>query len=87
MIVFHAHDGNTEHWSPSTAENAQDLPGITNNSTTEENTGSFCIREHSGIISKSTDAIIVQNPNASCVYQEHVKIGTFVSLSYEFLHS
>ena len=36
MIVFYAQDGNTEHWSSGTAENAQDLPGITNNSTREE---------------------------------------------------
>lgn len=61
MIVFHAHDGNTKQWGSGTAENAQGLLGITNNSTTEKNTGSFCIRELSGIISKSTDAIIVQN--------------------------
>lgn len=58
---FHAHDGSTKHWSSGTLENAQDLPSITNNSTTEQNTGSFCIRELSGIKSKSTDAIIEQN--------------------------
>jgi len=36
MIVFYAQDGNTEHWSSGTAENAQDLPGITNNGTREK---------------------------------------------------
>lgn len=58
---FYVHDGNSKHWSPGTIENAQNLPGITNNSTRAKNTRFLCIRKPSGIISKSIDEMIVQN--------------------------
>ena len=51
MTDFHAHYGNTKHSNSRTAENAQDLPGITNNSTKEKNTASFCIENLNCILS------------------------------------
>lgn len=79
MTAFHACDGNIKHWSSGTAENAQDLAGITNNSTTEKNTGSFCIRKLSGIMSKITDEKIVKNSQSTVGISKPCVNGNFIS--------
>lgn len=67
MTDFHAHNRNTKHSNSPSAENAPDLPGITNSSGKEKSTASFCIENLNHVMSGGIDAIIVKFPVYSSV--------------------